>query len=44
MNEAKQNKSICVSQNVEVSKTVFIIFFQGEQLKSKVKKICDGYN
>ena len=44
MNETKQNKSVCVSQNVEVSKTVFIIFFQGEQLKSKVKKICDGYN
>lgn len=24
-------------------KTVFILFFQGEQLKSKVKKICDGF-
>ena len=23
-------------------KTVFIIFFQGEQLKLKCKKICDG--
>ena len=23
-------------------KTVFIIFFQGEQLKTKVKKICEG--
>ncbi|KAG0710496.1 V-type proton ATPase subunit a isoform 1 [Chionoecetes opilio] len=26
----------------EVYKTVFIIFFQGEQLKNKVKKICEG--
>lgn len=25
-----------------VHKTVFLIFFQGEQLKTKVKKICDG--
>ena len=22
---------------------MFILFFQGEQLKSKVKKICDGF-
>lgn len=26
----------------DVHKTVFIIFFQGEQLKTKVKKICEG--
>ncbi len=26
-----------------VYKSVFIIFFQGEQLKSRVKKICEGY-
>ncbi|XP_064102053.1 V-type proton ATPase 116 kDa subunit a 1-like isoform X1 [Macrobrachium nipponense] len=26
----------------QVRKTVFIIFFQGEQLKTKVKKICEG--
>jgi len=25
------------------AKTVFIIFFQGEQLKLKCRKICDGY-
>lgn len=25
------------------AKTVFILFFQGEQLKLKCKKICDGY-
>ncbi|XP_052803903.1 V-type proton ATPase 116 kDa subunit a 1-like isoform X2 [Mya arenaria] len=27
----------------KVDKTVFIIFFQGEQLKSRVKKICEGF-
>lgn len=25
-----------------VYKSVFIIFFQGEQLKTRVKKICEG--
>jgi len=29
--------------NTAINKTVFILFFQGEQLKSKVKKICDGF-
>lgn len=29
--------------NTQVNKTVFILFFQGEQLKSKVKKICEGF-
>ena len=24
-------------------KSVFIIFFQGDQLKSRVKKICEGF-
>merc|ERR1719228_633770 len=27
----------------EVFKSVFVIFFQGEQLKSRVKKICEGF-
>ncbi|KAG1654256.1 V-type proton ATPase subunit a isoform 1 [Nymphon striatum] len=27
----------------EVNKCVFIIFFQGDQLKSRVKKICEGF-
>ncbi|XP_072124115.1 V-type proton ATPase 116 kDa subunit a 4-like isoform X2 [Mobula birostris] len=31
------------STHVEVQKNVFIIFFQGEQLRHKVKKICDGF-
>ncbi|XP_046846195.1 V-type proton ATPase 116 kDa subunit a1-like isoform X2 [Xenia sp. Carnegie-2017] len=26
-----------------IHKCVFIVFFQGEQLKSRVKKICDGF-
>ena len=26
----------------QVNKCVFIIFFQGDQLKSRVKKICEG--
>lgn len=29
-------------QGEPVNKTVFIIFFQGDQLKIKVKKICEG--
>uniref|UniRef100_A0A915MT79 V-type proton ATPase subunit a n=1 Tax=Meloidogyne javanica TaxID=6303 RepID=A0A915MT79_MELJA len=28
---------------LEVQKAVFIIFFQGDQLKSRVKKICEGF-
>ena len=27
----------------EVHKAVFIVFFQGDQLKMRVKKICEGY-
>ncbi|KAK2181481.1 hypothetical protein NP493_396g01015 [Ridgeia piscesae] len=27
----------------QVNKTVFIIFFQGDQLKSRVQKICEGF-
>ncbi|PAA75569.1 hypothetical protein BOX15_Mlig018962g4, partial [Macrostomum lignano] len=27
----------------EVLKAVFIVFFQGDQLKSRVKKICEGF-
>ena len=26
-----------------VNKSVFVIFFQGDQLKSRVKKICEGW-
>lgn len=31
------------SSGDNVYKSVFIIFFQGEQLKSRVKKICEGF-
>ena len=27
----------------EIHKCVFIVFFQGDQLKMRVKKICEGY-
>jgi len=30
-------------QGDEVYKSVFVIFYQGEQLKSRVKKICEGF-
>jgi vacuolar-type H+-ATPase subunit I/STV1 len=30
-------------KNDQVNKTVFILFFQGEQLRAKVRKICDGF-
>jgi vacuolar-type H+-ATPase subunit I/STV1 len=30
-------------QGDDVQKAVFIIFFQGDQLKSRVKKICEGF-
>lgn len=30
-------------QGDHVHKSVFIIFFQGDQLKNRVKKICEGY-
>lgn len=31
------------SSGDEMHKNVFIIFFQGDQLKSRVKKICEGF-
>jgi len=30
--------------NAQVNKVVFIAFFQGEQLRSRVKKICEGFH
>ncbi|XP_053574917.1 V-type proton ATPase 116 kDa subunit a 4 [Bombina bombina] len=27
----------------EVKKNVFVVFYQGDQLKQKIKKICDGF-
>lgn len=34
---------VCSTQGDQVHKSVFIIFFQGDQLKNRVKKICEGY-
>jgi vacuolar-type H+-ATPase subunit I/STV1 len=31
-------------QGNEIFKTVFVAFFQGEQLKSLVKKVCAGFH
>lgn len=31
-------------QGKEIYKNVFVAFFQGEQLKSRVKKVCAGYH
>ncbi|KAL3270757.1 hypothetical protein HHI36_021282 [Cryptolaemus montrouzieri] len=28
----------------EMNKTVFVAFFQGEQLKSRIKKVCSGFH
>ncbi|KAK9892762.1 hypothetical protein WA026_021952 [Henosepilachna vigintioctopunctata] len=28
----------------EINKTVFVAFFQGEQLKSRIKKVCAGFH
>jgi V-type H+-transporting ATPase subunit a len=35
---------IDTNTGISVNKSVFIIFFQGEQLKSRVKKICEGFS
>jgi V-type H+-transporting ATPase subunit a len=35
---------IDTNTGISVSKSVFIIFFQGEQLKARVKKICEGFS
>ena len=31
-----------IPQGDQVYKSVFIIFFQGDQLKNRVRKICEG--
>uniref|UniRef100_A0A669ESY8 V-type proton ATPase subunit a n=1 Tax=Oreochromis niloticus TaxID=8128 RepID=A0A669ESY8_ORENI len=37
------NVLVMFPQGDQVHKSVFIIFFQGDQLKNRVKKICEGY-
>lgn len=34
----------CPVTNDELHKTVFVAFFQSEQLKSRIKKVCTGYH
>lgn len=33
-----------MNQGNEIYKTVFVAFFQGEQLKSRIKKVCTGFH
>ncbi|XP_062263885.1 V-type proton ATPase 116 kDa subunit a isoform X3 [Platichthys flesus] len=37
------NSDLFSPQGDQVHKSVFIIFFQGDQLKNRVKKICEGF-
>lgn len=34
---------VCLLQGMPVHKSVFLVFFQGDQLRTRVKKICDGW-
>lgn len=44
LRQSEITESLCDSTTgVSVNKTVFIVFFQGDQLKSRVKKICEGF-
>ena len=43
MQICQKNGNMKSFQGEPVNKTVFIIFFQGDQLKIKVKKICEGW-
>lgn len=33
----------CYVQGHELQKTVFVVFFHGEQIKLRVKKVCNGF-
>lgn len=35
---------LLILQGNPIWKTVFVAFFQGEQLKSRVKKVCSGFH
>uniref|UniRef100_A0A0N5AD15 V-type proton ATPase subunit a n=1 Tax=Syphacia muris TaxID=451379 RepID=A0A0N5AD15_9BILA len=43
LRQSEINEPLIDSAGVMVKKTVFIIFFQGDQLKTRVKKICEGF-
>ena len=34
---------VCVFQGLQEQKIVFILFFQGDQLRSRVRKICEAF-
>lgn len=38
------NASFIYFQGNEYYKTVFAAFFQGEQLKTRIKKVCSGFH
>ncbi|ESO04672.1 hypothetical protein HELRODRAFT_187007 [Helobdella robusta] len=38
------NEYTQLNHDSDLNKTVFLIFFQGEQLKSKVLKMCEGFH
>ncbi|VDD95947.1 unnamed protein product, partial [Enterobius vermicularis] len=43
LRQSEIDEPLVDSSGVPVKKTVFIIFFQGDQLKTRVKKICEGF-
>jgi len=42
MNLCDLTVPVLCCQGDEIQKGVFIVFFQGEQLKARVRKICEG--
>uniref|UniRef100_A0A7E4ZZQ5 V-type proton ATPase subunit a n=1 Tax=Panagrellus redivivus TaxID=6233 RepID=A0A7E4ZZQ5_PANRE len=44
LRQAEITESLSDASGNTVNKVVFIIFFQGDQLKSRVKKICEAYH
>ncbi|XP_027394683.1 V-type proton ATPase 116 kDa subunit a 4 isoform X2 [Bos indicus] len=36
-------REMIILEREEIKKNIFIIFYQGEQLREKIKKVCDGY-
>ena len=34
--------TVLIFQREKIKKNIFIIFYQGEQLREKIKKVCDG--
>lgn len=42
--QTSASNSTLLLQREIVNKVVFVIFFQGDRLKTRVKKICDGYH